>query len=147
MKVLVCGGRNFGKCTKGSNGGWLEDDRMKEHRFIRTTLDRFATAESIYYDPYDNWLPSDIEIISGGATGADSVAIDWAIVNWCKFQEFKADWKKYGKQAGFIRNQRMLSEGKPNVVIAFPGGNGTAHMVKIAKAAGIRVMEIEYQKK
>lgn len=41
------------------------------------------------------------------------------------------------------RNKQMLNEGKPDLVVAFPGGSGTAHMVKIAKAVGIMVIEID----
>jgi hypothetical protein len=37
----------------------------------------------------------------------------------------------------------MLDVGKPDLVIAFPGGNGTAHMVGIAKAAGITVIKVK----
>jgi hypothetical protein len=47
-----------------------------------------------------------------------------------------------GKAAGPIRNQRMIDEGKPDLVIAFPGGRGTADMVSRAKKAGIPVQEI-----
>lgn len=47
-----------------------------------------------------------------------------------------------GKAAGPIRNQRMLDDGKPDRVLAFPGGRGTANMVKLAKAAGVPVHEI-----
>jgi hypothetical protein len=89
------------------------------------------------------WLPpSDTVIISGAATGADTAAIDWAVVNWCQFLEFPADWKKLGPSAGPIRNQRMIDEGKPDLVLAFPGGTGTADMVRRAKAAGIKVREV-----
>ena len=41
-----------------------------------------------------------------------------------------------------IRNRRMLEEGRPDLVIAFPGGKGTANMVRIALQAGIQVREI-----
>ena len=44
-----------------------------------------------------------------------------------------ADWAKYGPVAGPIRNQDMLDLHRPKMVIAFPGGKGTADMVKRAK--------------
>jgi len=53
-----------------------------------------------------------------------------------------AEWDKFGRRAGPLRNEQMLREGKPDVVVAFPGGRGTAHMVRIAKEAGIDVLEI-----
>lgn len=68
------------------------------------------------------------------------------MVNWVQFKEFKADWNKYGKSAGPMRNIQMLKEGKPDVVVAFQGGKGTAHMVKIAKEAGVKVIQIEEYK-
>jgi hypothetical protein len=53
-----------------------------------------------------------------------------------------ADWAGLGRKAGPIRNEQMLSEGQPHLVVAFPGGRGTAHMVGIARAAGVEVIEI-----
>ena len=54
----------------------------------------------------------------------------------------EADWAKHGRKAGPIRNQRMIDEGRPDLVVAFPGGTGTADMVERARVAGIRVIEI-----
>ena len=86
-------------------------------------------------------------IITGGASGADEVAQDWAIVNWCQFETYPVtpeEWARLGKKAGPLRNARMLAEGKPDLVLAFPGGTGTADMVSKAKAAGVPVREIAY---
>jgi len=55
---------------------------------------------------------------------------------------FDADWK-LGKKAGPLRNQRMIDEGRPDLVVAFPGGKGTADMVRRAEAAGVKVLKIE----
>lgn len=52
---------------------------------------------------------------------------------------FKADWDKHGKAAGPIRNQQMLDEGKPDLVLAFAGGKGTDDMCRRARAAGVEV--------
>lgn len=84
-------------------------------------------------------------LIQGGAAGADRLAKLWAMKHNVPLSEFKADWLKNGKAAGPIRNQRMLDEGKPDLVIAFPGGRGTADMVRRAKAAGIRVIEVQQE--
>ena len=54
---------------------------------------------------------------------------------------FPADWDKYQKRAGFIRNSQMLNEGKPHAVAAFPGGVGTRMMVGLARRAGVPVRE------
>lgn len=81
-------------------------------------------------------------IIEGGATGADHLGWLWATRNAIPILTFKAEWKKYGPAAGFIRNQQMLDEGKPDLVVAFPGGKGTANMVRIAKRSNVKVLEI-----
>jgi hypothetical protein len=67
------------------------------------------------------------------------MAGEWADVFGVPFRIFPANWKKHGRAAGPMRNQQMLDEGKPDLVIAFPGGSGTADMVRRAKAAGVPV--------
>lgn len=56
---------------------------------------------------------------------------------------FPAEWDRYGKRAGPLRNIQMLDEGKPDFVVAFHDNlmesKGTRHMVSIADAAGIDV--------
>lgn len=81
-------------------------------------------------------------LIHGGAQGADDEAECWAQWREIPVRQFKADWKTHGKAAGPIRNQQMIDEGKPDLVVAFPGGRGTADMVRRAKAANIHVIEI-----
>jgi hypothetical protein len=81
-------------------------------------------------------------LIQGGATGADALAFTWAISRGIKTEMYKADWAKNGRAAGPIRNLLMLKEGKPDLVVAFHGGNGTAHMVKIAKEHKIPVKDL-----
>lgn len=80
-------------------------------------------------------------VITGGAEGADRLAYDWAYPV-VPTEVYHADWDKHGAAAGPIRNQKMLDEGKPDLVVAFPGGRGTADMVRRAKKAGIPVREI-----
>ncbi|HEV7285225.1 MAG TPA: DUF2493 domain-containing protein [Kaistia sp.] len=80
-------------------------------------------------------------LIHGGAPGADALADYWADIRGIPHRTFPADWNTHGKAAGPIRNQRMIDEGKPDLVIAFPGGRGTADMIRRAKAAGIPVRE------
>lgn len=83
-----------------------------------------------------------VTIIQGNSKGADALAYYWALKYALKEESYQADWNTHGKKAGPIRNKRMLEEGKPDLVIAFPGGKGTAHMVKIAKEANVEVREI-----
>lgn len=86
------------------------------------------------------------EIAHGMATGADTLCAQWALKNGVKVTPFAAAWNFWGKRAGPIRNQKMLEDFKPDAVIAFPGGAGTDDMVRRARAAGVRVIEVtEFQ--
>lgn len=64
------------------------------------------------------------EIIEGGAQGADRLAREWAEFRRVPVRTFKADWKRYGRGAGPQRNQQMLDEGQPDLVVAFPRRKG-----------------------
>ena len=82
-------------------------------------------------------------IIQGGARGADTLALRWGkqrLPPDCRL-EFLAKWDKYGRGAGHIRNQQMLDEGKPDLVVAFSGGKGTENMVSRARKAGVPVWQ------
>lgn len=82
------------------------------------------------------------EIIHGAARGADTMGGRYAEERGTPCHAFPADWKKYGKSAGPIRNIQMLVEGKPDLVVAFMGPNsrGTAHMVSIAQKQGVETI-------
>ena len=82
-------------------------------------------------------------IAHGDAPGADTMAGNWANWHLIKVTRFPAEWRKYGKSAGPVRNQKMIDEGKPDLVVAFPGGNGTADMCRRAGDAGIRTLQLE----
>ena len=117
-RVLVCGGRDYADTPTMYR---VLDDLLSEH--------------------------GSLVVIEGGARGADALAEAWTRNNNAPHNvghlQFPADWKKHGKGAGPIRNHQMLTEGKPDMVLAFPGGRGTAHMVGIARAAGIATVEVE----
>ena len=84
------------------------------------------------HEVLDSIDPYPFLIIQGGARGADSFAKDWAEMNYVQSLTVPANWPKHGKSAGILRNFEMMLW-KPNIVIAFPGGKGTAHMVSLAK--------------
>jgi hypothetical protein len=112
----VCGGRDF-----------------NDHRYLYEVLDRLtAQAEAAGLTPF---------FINGGASGADGLSILYATARGYEYEVFHADWEKFGKAAGPMRNMEMLQKGKPDVVVAFEGGRGTANMVKLAKEAGVKVFE------
>jgi hypothetical protein len=86
-------------------------------------------------------------VIHGGARGADTLAAEWAWRNGkaeVVFPVTPEDWRIYGPIAGPRRNGIMLKEGKPDYVIAFPGGSGTAHMVTAAQRKGVKVHLIDW---
>jgi hypothetical protein len=110
MRVIVCGGRELDNVA-----------------YIWASLDRVYAEK-----PFTHFM-------QGGARGVDAIAREWAITKpGIETYVCKADWDKHGKAAGPLRNAHML-EWKPNLVIAFPGGRGTADMVRRAKAAKIPV--------
>lgn len=74
-----------------------------------------------------------IELISGGAQGADTIAEAWAITNNVPVKLFKPDWKKYGRAAGIKRNKQIIES--CDYCIAFWDGKskGTASSLKFCK--------------
>lgn len=87
----------------------------------------------------------DIEIVSGGARGADTLAERYAKEHGYKFTPFSAEWDKYGKSAGFRRNIDMANYG--DALIAFWNGKsrGTRHMIEQATLKGLRIRVIKYE--
>ena len=77
-------------------------------------------------------------LMHGEAHGADRLAARWAAAQGIKTLAFPADWT-LGRSAGPLRNTVMLRQ-RPDVVIAFAGGKGTADMVRKARVAGIEVL-------
>ena len=95
-----------------------------ERAFIEKTLDSLGVSF----------------VIQGGAPGVDWIARKWAEEKSIPCATVKAPWERLAASAGPIRNGWMLRL-NPDVVVAFPGGRGTANMVSQAKAAGVRVLE------
>jgi len=77
-------------------------------------------------------------IVHGAARGADRLADSCARALGLRVEAYPADWTRFGRAAGIIRNQRMLASGV-DLVLAFPGGIGTADMVRRAQKAGVAV--------
>ena len=115
-RIIVCGGRNY-----------TNRERL------------FKELDAVHSERHISVL------IEGGARGADRLAFEWGCqhVGILKIR-CEADWVKHGRAAGPIRNQRMLNECAPDLVVAFPGGSGTADMVRRARDAGVEVIEVKY---
>lgn len=76
------------------------------------------------------------EIISGMAKGPDLMGVQWGLQNNIPIQEFPANWDKYGKSAGYIRNVEMAEAA--DYLIAFWDGKskGTKHMIDTMQRQG-----------
>ena len=77
-------------------------------------------------------------LIEGGARGADRLAREWAIARGVRYETMNADWDRYGRAAGVIRNGEMLDR-RPRILVAFPGGNGTDNCCRQADEKRIPV--------
>ncbi len=103
----------------------------------------FADVELVRATLRDLVDATDI-VIHGAARGADLIAARVAVEQGAKVVAVPADWARYGRSAGFRRNEEMIAM-KPDLVIAFYAGKrtpGTAHTVGLARTRGIEVMEV-----
>lgn len=139
MRVIVAGGRDFANRTllDGSfDKDWLELCKgIMFEAMLRLYTD--------FGDPY--WTPKkELKVLSGMAPGADTLAIDWCVVNWVAWEEWPADWEKYGKRAGIIRNEAMADNA--DALVAFWDGSspGTKHMIGAATRRGLEVHVYPY---
>lgn len=134
MNILVCGGRDYGKLNyEFATGKIIEDRRAREHRNGLIWLDLLIKSRGL--------LAHNITIISGGATGGDTIGEDWSFSRGSKLHRFPAQWNLHGKSAGYVRNRQMLTEGKPDLIVAFPGGVGTYNMIQLGREAKIEVIQ------
>jgi hypothetical protein len=113
MRVLVCGGRAYGDAAKV-----------------------FGMLDELH------WRRPITQIIQGGAAGADAIARAWAETAGVKVRTYTGVRTESGKSSWSKGNQRMLDEGKPQLVVAFPGVRRTADMVRRAKRAEVTVLEV-----
>lgn len=119
-----------------------------------------AILDGVYQNATLGYLVTDLEgfvLLEGGAPGADDIASWWADNSPMhsygekpddppfEHLKFKADWETHGRFAGAVRNEQMLDEGKPDLVLAFPDKDsvGTWDMVRQAKKAGIETWVIK----
>lgn len=103
--------------------------------------DRSWTDRDLIKKVLSEYLPK--TIIHGAARGADTIAGEVGKELGCHVASYPANWAKFGKRAGPIRNQTMLDHSTPDFVLAFHSdigqSKGTLHMTKIATAKGIPV--------
>lgn len=122
LRILVCGGRRF-----------------SDYALLEKTINGVVAEAG----------REDIEIVSGHYVGADRLGELYAEKHNAQVKIFPAEWEKYGKRAGPMRNKQMvdyISGFKNKIVIAFVSANtkGTRNTISLAKKANIRVIEKEY---
>lgn len=116
--VLVCGGREF-----------------KARKLLFNVLDYIHNGR-----PFT-------KVVQGYARGADRLAHDWAVSREVpntnrQYEITPAMWEQMGYSAGYLRNKAMRDGEQPDLVVAFPGGNGTDMMVNLAKQADIDYVRV-----
>lgn len=113
---------------------------------ILVTGSRRWTDTKLIHEVLEPWFTShpDAVLVHGAAVGADTIAKNIWVSFGGKVEPHRADWSKYGKAAGPIRNREMVEAGA-DVCLAFmlPDSTGTADCVKRAKAAGIKTYEFQ----
>lgn len=116
MKVIIAGGRDF-----------------NNYDLLKEKCDIILSNQD------------EVIIVSGRASGADSLGERYAKEKGFKTELFPADWKKYGKSAGYVRNSEMAEVAES--LIAFWDGRsrGTKHMIDIAKNKGLKVRIVNYE--
>ena len=119
IKVIIAGTRDF-----------------NDYAFLKKNLDYFLQG----INPNNE----EIEIVSGNARGADKLGERYAKEHNLPVKLFPANWDKYGKRAGYLRNQEMANYA--DVLIAFwdEKSKGTKHMIDIAKKQGLTVIVVGY---
>lgn len=115
MKVAVIGSRTF-----------------TNYNLLFKILDRLNTTRKITC------------IVSGGAKGADALAEQWARTNDVPLDIYPADWDKYGKGAGFIRNKEIWDNADTGVAFWDGVSKGTQHSFDIAKKQGKKLLVVNY---
>ena len=78
-------------------------------------------------------------VVSGTAPGADRLGERWAEENDVPLSKFPADWDKFGRSAGYLRNIQMAKNAEALVALWDGESPGTKSMIKIAKAGGLLV--------
>lgn len=121
-----------------------EAPRRKPHKVLVCGSRDYPDRDEVFrvLDAHHARIGPDMMIISGGAAGADSYAIEWALSNKVDLLVKFAKWDQEGKVAGIFRNLRMIAK-KPKLVLAFSrdldASRGTSHMIKVAEKLNIRV--------
>lgn len=130
MKVLVTGGRGYGVVPKDTND-------------VAAASAQACREVAALTDALDDLRPKLELVIHGGATGADAWADRWARAKGVPVKAVSAPWPYMGNGAGVMRNSYMLDQHKPDLVVAFPGCEGTENCIRQALMRGVPVKRIK----
>lgn len=103
---------------------------------------RTITDKAVFVDAMLSSLDAGIEItevLSGCAKGVDSLGEKWAQINGFPLHKYPANWEKYGRRAGFLRNMEMAANADALIAIWDGQSKGTKHMIDLAEKAGLKV--------
>lgn len=101
---------------------------------------RSATKDEVYSAIYScNWINIAETIISGTAKGADEFGEIWASEQGIKINRYPAEWNKYGKRAGPLRNEVMAKNADGLVAVWDGKSRGTRSMIDLAKKHGLKI--------
>lgn len=112
--------------------------------FLAVTGGRNFSNKKLVYNTLNEYKSKDMMLVLGDATGVDALARQWAIENKIPFVVHYANWGKYGKAAGPLRNKEMISQA--NMLLSFPGSRGTVDCTRQAEIAGIPIRRINETK-
>ena len=123
MNIIIAGSRGF-----------------KDYQSLKTQCD-------VIIEGYKSATPCSagiIKIISGGARGADRLGEKYAHEKGFECLVMPADWDKYGKRAGYLRNAQMAEVA--DALIAFWDGTsrGTQSMIELARKGGLKITVVSY---
>jgi hypothetical protein len=123
IRIIIAGSRDF-----------------NDYALLEKALREYITSRKIN--------PDEIEIVSGHARGADSLGELFAKNNKLQLAKFPAQWDKYGKSAGYIRNREMADYAlqETGVLFAFWDGQsrGTNHMINFSREKGLEVHVVQF---
>ena len=103
---------------------------------------RSVTSQSTVFEIL-NMVNIDVtEVVSGTASGVDKIGEEWATQHGIAIKEFPADWDKFGKRAGYIRNEQMAEYADALIAVWDGVSPGTKHMIDIARNKDLSVYVI-----
>ena len=117
FRVIIAGGRDF-----------------NDYERLERSMDKLLVN-----------ITEDVAVVCGMAHGADTLGETYAKNRGYIVHYFPADWEKFGKSAGYKRNEQMAQNA--DALVAFWNGNsrGTKHMINLAYKYNLKVRVIRYE--